>query len=70
LGASEDAAEKRVNRALEKLRHIFAKRGVSSTTAILAGAISAHSVQAVPVTLAKSVTAVRWPKARRLRLQP
>jgi RNA polymerase sigma factor (sigma-70 family) len=62
LGASEDAAEKRVNRALEKLRHIFAKRGVSSTTAILAGAISAHSVQAVPVTLAKSVTAVALAK--------
>jgi RNA polymerase sigma factor (sigma-70 family) len=62
LGASEDAAEKRVNRALEKLRHIFAKRGVSSTTAILAGAISAHSVQAAPVTLAKSVTAVALAK--------
>jgi RNA polymerase sigma factor (sigma-70 family) len=53
LGASEDAAEKRVNRALEKLRHIFAKRGVSSTTAIIAETISAHSVQAAPVALAK-----------------
>jgi uncharacterized protein (TIGR03435 family) len=31
---------------------------VSSTTAILAGAISANSVQAAPVALAKSVTAV------------
>lgn len=58
LGASEDAAEKRVNRALEKLRIFFAKRGVSSTTAIIAGAISADSVQAAPVALAKSVTAV------------
>jgi len=58
LGASEEAAKKRVNRALEKLRKIFTKRGISSTTAILAGAISAHSVQAAPVGLAKAVTAI------------
>src|ERR1017187_7861762 len=58
LDASEDAAKMRVNRALEKLRKFFAKRGVSSTTAILAGTISANSVQAAPMALAKSVTAV------------
>ena len=58
LGASEDAAKMRVNRALEKLRKFFKKRGVSSTTAILAGAIFANSVQAAPAMLAKSVTAV------------
>jgi RNA polymerase sigma factor (sigma-70 family) len=58
LGASEDAAKMRVNRALEKLRQFFLKRGVDSTTAIIAGAISTHSVQAAPVALAKSVTAV------------
>jgi len=39
LGASEDAAKMRVNRALEKLLKFFTKRGVSSTTAIIAGAI-------------------------------
>ncbi len=58
LGASEDAAKMRVNRALEKLRKFFTKRGVSSTTAMIAGAVSANSVQAAPVALAKSVTAV------------
>jgi uncharacterized protein (TIGR03435 family) len=58
LGASEDAAKMRVNRALEKLRQFFTKRGVSSATGIIAGAISTHSVQAAPVALAKSVTAV------------
>jgi uncharacterized protein (TIGR03435 family) len=58
LGASEDAAKMRVNRALEKLRKFFTKRGVSSTTAIIAGTISANSIQAAPVALAKSVTAV------------
>jgi uncharacterized protein (TIGR03435 family) len=57
LGASEEAAKKRVNRALEKLRNFFAKRGVSSTTAIIAETISAHSVQAAPVALAKAATA-------------
>jgi hypothetical protein len=57
LGANEEAAKKRVNRALEKLRNIFAKRGVSSTTAIIAETISAHSVQAAPVALAKAATA-------------
>ena len=67
LGASEDAAKMRVNRALEKLRKFFTKRGVNSTTAIIAGAISANSVQAAPVALAKSVTAVAIPKARRRR---
>jgi RNA polymerase sigma factor (sigma-70 family) len=58
LGTSEDAAKMRVSRALEKLRNFFAKRGMSSTTAIIAGAISANSVQAAPLALAKSVTAV------------
>ena len=57
LGASEDAAKQRVNRALEKLHVYFNRCGISSTTAIVAGAISSNSVQAAPVTLAKSVTA-------------
>ncbi len=57
-GASEDAAKMRVNRALEKLRKFFAKHGVASTTAIIAGTISANSVQAAPAVLAKSITAV------------
>jgi len=58
LGASESAAKMRVHRALEKLRKFFTKRGVRSTAAIIAGAISAHSIQAAPAALAKSVTAV------------
>ena len=58
LGASEDAAKMRVQRALEKLRKIFTKRGISSTTAILAGAISANALQAAPVGLAIKVSVV------------
>jgi uncharacterized protein (TIGR03435 family) len=56
LGVDEYAAQKRVARALEKLHHYFTKRGVSSTTAIIAGEISAYSVQIAPAALAKSVT--------------
>jgi len=62
LGVGEDAAKMRVGRAVEKLRKFFAKRGVSSTTAIIAGAMSAHSVQAAPVSLAKIVTSVAMTK--------
>lgn len=58
LGVNEYTAQKRVSRAVEKLRAIFARRGVISTTAIISGAIAANSVQAAPVALAKSVTAV------------
>jgi uncharacterized protein (TIGR03435 family) len=58
LGASEESAKKRVARALEKLRRYFFKRGVVSTAAIIASAISANSVHAAPLSLAKSVTAM------------
>lgn len=56
LGASEDGARMRVNRALEKLRQFFMKRGIASTTTIIAGAISANSIQAAPAGLAKTAT--------------
>jgi uncharacterized protein (TIGR03435 family) len=58
LGASEDAAKKRVNRAVEKLRAFFTRRGIILPAAVLTAAISANSVQAAPVALAKTVTAV------------
>src|SRR5882724_5890369 len=58
LGASEDAAKMRVNRALEKLRKIFTKRSAAFSAAAIAGAVSANSVQAAPVGLAKTISAV------------
>jgi uncharacterized protein (TIGR03435 family) len=57
LGLNADAAQKRVSRALDKLRKFFLKRGVVSTTAIIAGVVSANSVQAAPVALATSISA-------------
>ena len=58
LGANEDAAKMRVNRAVEKLRKCFLKRGIDSTAAAIAETISFNSVQAAPAALAKSVAAV------------
>lgn len=58
LGVSENAANKRVNCALEKLRQFFVKHGVNSTAAFIAGTISANSIQAAPVGLAKAATAM------------
>ena len=62
LGLSEDAAQKRVSRAVDKLRKIFLKRGVVSTSAALIAAITANSIQAAPVVLAKSATTVALAK--------
>ncbi len=58
LGIREDTAHKRVTRAIEKLRKVFAQRGVTLTATAIVGAVSANSVQAAPMALAKSVTAV------------
>jgi len=62
LGIREGAAHMRVTRAIEKLRKFFTKRGVTISGEAIAGAISTHSVQAAPVALAKSVTAVALAK--------
>jgi RNA polymerase sigma factor (sigma-70 family) len=58
LSASEDAAKKRVDRAVEKLRRCLTKRGVVFPAAVLAAALAAHSVQAAPTALAVSVSTV------------
>ena len=58
LGMNERAAQKRVSRALEKLRKFFGKRGLALSAAAIAAAVSANSVQAAPAALAKAVTVV------------
>ena len=57
MGTTEDAARMRVNRGLEKLRKFFAKKGITLSTAAIAGAVVANSVQAAPVGLVATVTA-------------
>jgi len=51
------------NRALEKLRKFFTKRGVTLSAAVIAGAVSANSVHAAPVGLA--ITWLRLPRKGR-----
>src|SRR5215510_4172782 len=55
LGVSEDAARKRVDRALDKLRGLLARRGVTSTSAALVLALGANSVAAAPAGMAVSI---------------
>lgn len=60
LRIDPSAAQKRLTRAVEKLRKIFAKRGITLTAAAIAGVVSANSVQAAPAGLAIStVTAIK-----------
>jgi RNA polymerase sigma factor (sigma-70 family) len=55
LGLNENTARMRVERALEKLRAVFLRRGVAATTA-LASVISANAVQIAPAGLAATLT--------------
>jgi len=59
MALNEEAARKRVTRGLEKLRKFFSKRGVTLTVPVIAGAVTANSVQAAPVGLAATVTAAK-----------
>jgi len=56
LGVSDDAAQKRVSRAVERLRDLFAKRGVTVGASGLAVVISANAVQAAPLGLALTIS--------------
>ena len=52
LGVSDEAAQKRVSRAVERLREFLAKRGVTAGASGLIVAITANAVQAAPAGLA------------------
>lgn len=51
LGLEERAAQKRVQRALEKLRGSFARRGITFSAALISSAIAANSVHAAPASV-------------------
>lgn len=48
LRLDEDAARKRVSRAVDKLRSWFAKKGVSCSTSVLTAALLTNAVQTAP----------------------
>src|SRR6185437_12781573 len=55
LGTSDDAAQKRVSRALERLREHFERHKIAAAAAGLAAVMSAHAVQAAPLGLSSTV---------------
>ncbi|MBP9900769.1 MAG: RNA polymerase sigma factor [Verrucomicrobia bacterium] len=56
LGISDEAAQKRVTRAVERLREFFAKRGLTVGASGLVVVITANAVQAAPVGLAVTIS--------------
>jgi len=64
LGISDEAAQKRVTRALDRLRELFIKRGMSVGAGGLVVVLTANAVQAAPVGLAAAIsTAAVTPSA-------
>jgi RNA polymerase sigma factor (sigma-70 family) len=57
LGISEEAARKRVDRALERLRTVFAAQGITVTTLLLATVLAASTTTAVPAGLSAAIMA-------------
>ncbi|MBI2513757.1 MAG: sigma-70 family RNA polymerase sigma factor [Opitutae bacterium] len=57
LGLREDAARRRTERALDKLRGVLARRGVTSTTAALGVLLANQPLVAAPAGVAASVSA-------------
>lgn len=57
LGVTDDTAQKRVTRALDKLRAYFEQHGAKVPAATLAAALAGNCVQAAPAGFAATVTA-------------
>jgi RNA polymerase sigma factor (sigma-70 family) len=55
LALREDAAQKRVSRAVEKLRSYFVRRGIGISATLIVSVIAANAVQAAPAGLASTV---------------
>jgi RNA polymerase sigma factor (sigma-70 family) len=55
LGGSEEAARKRVDRALEKLHTLLTQKGIALSVSALGAALGAEAVTAAPVGLAGSI---------------
>jgi RNA polymerase sigma factor (sigma-70 family) len=55
LGITEEAAKKRVSRALEKLRAAFARRGFGVSAAVVTTVLSEKIAEAAPASLANGI---------------
>jgi RNA polymerase sigma factor (sigma-70 family) len=56
LGVSDDAAQKRVSRALDRLRAQFVRRGVTASAVVVAPVLSANAVISAPAGLAGALS--------------
>ena len=52
LGISDDTAQKRVSRAIEKLRSLLVERGVTLSVVLLSALLAGRVINAAPVDLA------------------
>lgn len=57
LGISDDTAQKRVSRALDRLRDILVRRGIAVSSVALASDLSAHAIQSAPPVLGTTIAA-------------
>ena len=58
LGISDDTAQKRVSRALDKLRQHLLRRGITTTAIALSTIFSANTIKAAPAGLAISISTI------------
>ncbi|MCI0536004.1 MAG: sigma-70 family RNA polymerase sigma factor [Verrucomicrobiales bacterium] len=56
LGVTEEAAKKRVTRAVEKLRTVLTHRGVALSAALICGALGSGAKAAIPETVLAALT--------------
>ena len=63
LGSTEEAARKRIARALEKLRTVLRRRGVLLTAVLLTQLLTDHATAAVPPPLAATLPGAAWRQA-------
>jgi hypothetical protein len=56
LGVSHDAAQKRVSRALDKLRDLLSQRGITTASTALSMLLSAKAVEAAPAGLGAAIS--------------
>ncbi len=57
LGTSDDAAQKRVSRAVDRLREFLSRRGIAVGAAGLVAVVSVNAVHAAPAGLAVTISA-------------
>lgn len=63
LGVSDDAARKRIGRAVERLRKFLSARGVAVGTSVLIVLMSANALQAAPTGLAATISSIAFASA-------